>query len=349
MVKNLSVVDLFCGVGGLTHGFILENIKVIAGIDNDLTCKYAYEKNNGALFIHKSIKDVKGKDITKLYEKRDLKILVGCAPCQPFSLYSKKKLKDSRWNLLQEFSRLINEINPEIVSMENVPRLKKCKIFQEFIENLERGGYFVSWKIIFCQDYGIPQSRRRLVLLASKLGKIRLISKTWDKKKGPTIKNFIKNLEPIKAGEISKKDPLHRARNLSELNKKRIKSTPEGGGWKDWNSKLILNCHKKASGKSYGSVYGRMKWEAVGPTITTQFQIYGCGRHGHPQQNRALSLREGSLIQTFPKKYDFIDPSSKFSSRDIARHIGNAVPIKLAEIIAKSIKEHVANLSYGTD
>jgi DNA (cytosine-5)-methyltransferase 1 len=167
------------------------------------------------------------------------------------------------------------------------------------------------------------------------------VNKTHKKGNYFTVRDFIGNLEPIKDGEKSSKDPIHCSRKLSEINKIRIRNTPEGGGWKDWESSLLLECHKKKSGKTYSAVYGRMKWDDISPTITTEFLTYGCGRYGHPEQNRAISLREGSLLQTFPKDYKLLDPSKKFSSPNLSRHIGNAVPVQLGQIIAKSIKEHI--------
>ncbi len=337
---NITAVDLFCGAGGLTHGFIKEGINVAAGIDNDATCRYAYEKNNLAKFVPKKIEDVTAGEIVSLYPKGHIQVLMGCAPCQPFSSYNNRKSKDDKWGLLYEFSRLIMEVKPDIVSMENVPQLIRHAVFDDFVRTLSTEGYEVSWNIVFCPEYGIPQNRKRLILFASRFGKIKL-TEAKKRKKCATVRDAIGGLEPLKAGGISGKDPLHKARNLSELNKLRIMNTPPGGGWKDWKPYLLLKCHRKKSGKSYGSVYGRMRWDKPSPTITTQFAVLGCGRFGHPEQDRAISYREASLLQTFPKSYDFIDPSSGFSGSVIARHIGNAVPVELGRVIARSIKNHI--------
>jgi len=339
-----AVVDLFCGVGGMTHGFVKEKFRVVAGIDIDRTCKYAYEKNNDAKFIHADAENLFAKDIIHLFPKNKIKILVGCAPCQPFSKYTNRKTEDHKWRLLYSFSRLITEIQPDIISMENVPELltyRKKTVYDDFIDVLEKNGYAICSEVVYCPDYGIPQKRTRLVLLASKFGPIKLLQKTHTLSKYKTVADTIRNLEKIEAGEVSKKDPLHRSSWLSGLNKKRIIMTPCGGSWKNWPIDLICDCHKKESGKSYGSIYGRMKWEEPSPTITTQFNGFGNGRFGHPEQNRAISFREAALLQTFPKDYDFIDPYAGFSYKTIARHIGNAVPVRLAQIIARSIKKHL--------
>jgi DNA (cytosine-5)-methyltransferase 1 len=340
-MKSSSVVDLFCGVGGLTHGFVREGFNVVAGIDNDLTCQYAYEKNNKAKFIQRDIGKLTLEEINQLYPEHHAKILVGCAPCQPFSKYTNPKSKDDKWRLLYSFADLIRRVGPEIVSMENVPELLKHGVYQDFVAALEKENYFVSAELVYCPDYGIPQRRERLVLLASRLGRIEIIRKTHSQRQYRTVEKVIKNLAPLKAGQVSEDDPMHRACQLSELNLQRIKYTPAGGGWKDWPEELVLSCHKAESGKSYGSVYGRMRWDDLAPTMTTQCYGLGNGRFGHPEQHRAISLREAALFQTFPKNYDFIDPAAKFSIHNIGRHIGNAVPVRLGVIIARSIRKHL--------
>jgi len=180
-----------------------------------------------------------------------------------------------------------------------------------------------------------------LVLLASKFGEIELIKRTH-KDNRVTVRDVIKSLEPLKDGEISLSDPLHRARKLSPMNLRRIKSTPHNGGNSDsWSESLILKCHKKDSGKTYSStVYGRMRWDEPAPTMTTQCVGLGNGRFGHPEQNRAISLREAALFQTFPKDYQFSDPQNPIITAHIAKFIGNAVPVRLGAIIGKSIKAH---------
>lgn len=347
-VYDAAIIDLFCGVGGLSHGFVREGLNVIAGIDVDETCKYSFEVNNNALFIDKSVSDISKDEINELFGDTQIKILVGCAPCQPFSSYTFKdgeKKDNDKWKLLYDFARLIKETKPDIISMENVSQLinfKKAPVFKDFIDELAELGYFVHYEIVHCPDYGIPQNRKRLVLIASKLGEIELIPKTHDKSNYISVRDTIGDLPKINDGEIYLKDRLHYSRKLNPINKKRIRQTPYGGSWKDWPEDLKLACHKKDSGKSYGSVYGRMKWEDPSPTMTTHCIGYGNGRFGHPEQDRAISLREASLLQTFPLDYKFFDEENEtFSSVIIARQIGNAVPVKLGEVIAKSIKAHL--------
>lgn len=346
-----NVIDLFCGVGGLSHGFIQEDFNVLAGIDIDETCRFAFEENNKSEFIAKSITDISAQEINRIYgENTDLKILVGCAPCQNFSSYMfKDKDKDSnKWKLLYEFSRLINEVQPDIVSMENVAQLinfKKAPVFEDFVSNLKSLGYYVHYEVVNCPDYGIPQNRKRLILLASKFGEIKLIPKTHNRDSYVTVKDAIGELPFIKDGEKDINDPIHFSRKLTPKNKKRIKATPYGGSWKDWNEDLRLECHKKETGKSFPSVYGRMVWEKPSPTMTTQCIGYGNGRFGHPVQDRAISLREAALLQTFPLDYKFVKNDQDYNSTILARQIGNAVPVKLGQVVAKSVKEHLKKLN----
>jgi DNA (cytosine-5)-methyltransferase 1 len=354
MISEFSVIDLFCGVGGLTHGFVKAGFQVAAGVDFDLSCKYAFEKNNKTNFIHKDIASLTASDLIKLYPKRQRKILVGCAPCQPYSIFnrnnkvSEMEANDVRWKLLYSFSNLIKQVRPEIISMENVPLLRNFqggKVFNDFVASLEESGYHVSYGIYNAQDYGVPQRRKRLVLLGSLHGKIELIPPTHTNKKIITVRDAIGDLPPIKDGEIYSKDRLHRARKLTDLSIKRIQSTKEGGSWEDWDDSLKLDCHKKASGKLYRSVYGRMKWDDVAPTITTYCNGLNNGRFGHPEQDRAISLREAAIMQSFPKNYAFINPAQEVNVGTLAKHIGNAVPVLLGKAIAKSIKNHIEKLT----
>jgi len=347
MKNKISAVDLFCGIGGLSYGFKEAGIDVKAGFDFDSSCKYAFETNCNASFIHQDISKVKQEDIEIFYGKDDIRVLVGCAPCQPFSTYtlSGDKQKDNRWRLLYEFTRLIKEVKPEIVSMENVPNLlnfKKEPVFDNFVKELENEGYFVWYKIVYSPDYGIPQKRKRLVLLASKKGKIKLIEPTHKVDEYVTVKDAIGHLEKLESGKASSKDFIHKASKLSDKNIQRIQQSKQGGSWsRDWDENLKLDCHKNDKGKSYVSVYGRMKWDEPSPTMTTFCTGIGNGRFGHPEQDRAISLREASILQTFPKDYKFTDKKENLKFGQVSRQIGNAVPPKLGEVIGKSIIEHL--------
>ena len=339
---QIAAIDLFCGAGGLTRGLEKAGIAVSLGIDLDPACKYPYTANNKAKFLLKSVDNVKASELMDAYNGAELKLLAGCAPCQTFSTYNQKAdSTDNRWWLLLQFSRLIRETKPELVTMENVPGLMDQDVFKEFVDDLEKRKYHVDYKVVNCAEYGLPQQRNRLVLLGSRLGPIKLITPKEFKRKPKSVKEAIGELPPLGAGAIDDKDPLHRSSSLSPINYKRILVSKPGGTWRDWPEKLVADCHKKKSGKTYPSVYGRMSWDEPAPTITTQFFGFGNGRFGHPEQNRAISLREGALLQSFPKCYKFTAPGQPIEKKVLGRLIGNAVPVKLGMVIGKSIIKHV--------
>ena len=346
MAGSISTVDLFCGAGGLTYGFEQAGLPVKAGYDIDPACKFPYEQNNKAKFILQDVGNVTGSDLAKYFSGSSIRVLAGCAPCQPFSSYSRRyNDKESKWKLLRDFARLVEECQPEIVSMENVLQLKHHEVFQEFIEKLEKLSYSFESCEVNCLDYGIPQSRKRLVLLASKVGKINLISPTHSLERYKTVRKAIEHLEPLSAGQASKTDRLHQCSKLSELNLRRIRASKPGGTWRDWSQELVAKCHLKKSGKTYPGVYGRMEWDKPSPTITTQCFGFGNGRFGHPEQDRAISLREAALLQTFPAQYEFVAPDEPVVFDNIGRLIGNAVPVKLGQVIAQSILNHLEQCS----
>ncbi|MEG4999740.1 DNA cytosine methyltransferase [Microcoleus sp. B4-D4] len=342
MTRSISTVDLFCGAGGLTHGFEQAGLPVKAGYDIDPACKFPYEHNNKAKFILQDVANISGSDLAEHFSTSSISILAGCAPCQPFSSYSRRyNDRQLKWKLCRDFARLIEECQPDIISMENVLQLKHHAVFEEFITELKKLNYYFESYEVNCLDYGIPQSRKRLVLLASKFGEINLIPSTHQPKLYKTVRETIENLEPLSAGESSKIDRLHRCSKLSDLNLRRIRASQPGGTWRDWPQDLIAECHLKKSGKTYPGVYGRMEWDKPSPTITTQCFGFGNGRFGHPEQDRAISLREAALLQTFPLEYEFVAHDESRSIDLVGRLIGNAVPVKLGQVIAHSILNHI--------
>ena len=339
---RLGAVDLFCGAGGLSHGLILEGVPVLAGIDVDPACRYPFEKNNGARFLEQNVSDVTPDQLSSLFARTEVRILAGCAPCQPFSTYAQRfdTTGSPRWALLREFARLVNELQPEVVTMENVPSVAKHEVYTDFVSSLDRLGYVVWHDVVDCSDYGLPQRRRRRVLLASRLGSLDLVEPTHDCRP-LTVRHEIGRLQPLAAGESSSSDRMHVAATLSPLNLKRIRASKPGGTWRDWPSHLVAKCHRNQSGITYPSVYGRMEWDSPAPTLTTQFFGFGSGRFGHPEQDRALSLREGALLQGFPDTYSFIPAGSPIHFKTLGRMVGNAVPVTLGRVIGRSIRQHL--------
>lgn len=347
----IEAVDLFCGAGGLTAGLNrVAGVTVRAGYDIEESCRFAYESNNGARFNNRDVGELTGDDINGWYQDpNSIRLLAGCAPCQPFSTYNQGKdtTKDEKWPLMGAFARLINQAKPELVTMENVPSVTKHTIYQDFVKALDARGYHVWADTVKCIDYGLPQNRQRHVLLASRLGPIEFIPPTHASP--VTVKDTIGELEPITAGGVSPTDRLHRAASLSELNMRRIQHSRPGGSWRDWPKELVAGCHTKESGKTYASVYGRMRWETPSPTMTTLCYGFGNGRFGHPEQDRAISLREAAMLQSFPRNYYFTPDDQPIHFTTTGRMIGNAVPVRLGEVIGLSFTRHLKALRQAAE
>lgn len=337
-----AAVDLFCGAGGLSYGMQQAGIAISGGIDIDPACKYPFETNVKSKFHLHNVAEIPSDFLASLFAKRQTRILAGCAPCQPFSTYTQGSTGGKRqWELLPKFGEIVREIQPEVVTMENVPRLTAHPVFEEFLNILNLAHYQISHQVVRCADYGVPQTRSRLVLLASRLGEIQLLPPTHTDDEHLTVRDTIQHLESIDAGGTSAFDPLHRSSGLSQKNMHRIRQSKPGGTWRDWDDDLRAQCHTRESGRTYPGVYGRMQWDRPAPTITTQFHGFGSGRFGHPEQDRAISLREGSLLQTFPEDYSFVPDGHTIQITPVARLIGNAVPVKLGEAIGRSIMVHL--------
>lgn len=341
-MTEIACVDLFCGAGGLTHGLEREGIPVVAGIDLDPACQHPYEANNKSRFVQRDVSKVRIKDLQEFFGKADIRILAGCAPCQPFSTYAQRykfDANDGKWGLLYQFSKLVKGTVPEIVTMENVPSVIKHAVFHDFVDTLRQLGYHLRYDVVDSSQYGVPQARKRMVLLGSRLGEIEIIQPTHRKAK--TVLKAIGKLRALNAGEVSPKDRLHVAADLSVTNLERIRASHPGGSWRDWPSHLVAKCHRAETGRTYPGVYGRMEWEKPAPTITTQCYGFGNGRFGHPEQDRAISLREAAILQGFPRNYSFVPDGEQIKFNSVGRLIGNAVPVGLARAIGRSINRHL--------
>ncbi|MCS4510804.1 DNA cytosine methyltransferase [Xylophilus ampelinus] len=339
-LTRIEGVDLFCGAGGLSFGLAAQGVRVVAGIDVDPACQYPYEANHeGAKFLLRDITTVSGEELNKLWSPGALRLLAGCAPCQPFSSYANTATVDkAKWRLLREFARLVDESRPDLVTMENVPRLQQEQPFKDFLRVLKKGGYQVAYAVLNAADYGAPQQRKRLVLVASRLGPVAVPEPTH---KGSdnwvTVRQAVGHLKKLTDGQASKADPLHIASALSDLNRARIRASKPGGTWRDWPQQLVAACHQRESGKHSSGVYGRMEWDKPAPTMTTLCNGYGNGRFGHPEQHRGISLREAAIFQSFPETYRFAREGEAVTVKTVARLIGNAVPPKLGEAVARAL------------
>lgn len=323
-------------------------MKIAFALDHDVAAKASFEANfPDAHFEFADIRKVSVEAVRSRVEaERSNPVLFsGCAPCQPFTKQNTalpKLNKDERVPLLAHFAHMVERCRPDLVFVENVPGLQKLDAdsqpFGGFLRRLHGAGYKVNYRPITLAKYGIPQSRRRLVLVGSRHGTIDLPEETHGpgspNERYATVRDWIAHLPPIRAGEEHREVPNHRAANLSARNLERIEATPEGGGNRDWPEDLRLQCHKGFSG--YSDVYGRMSWDAPASGLTTRCTSYSNGRFGHPEQDRALSIREAACLQTFPE--DFILEGSMAS---MARQIGNAVPVRLAKLTGYKFIEHL--------
>ncbi|MCZ8237766.1 MAG: DNA cytosine methyltransferase [Leptospiraceae bacterium] len=342
--KSFKAIDFFCGAGGMTSGFRQAGVKLLAGIDIDQQCKETYEFNHpNSKFIEADIKKLKYSELEKLVsigKMDDQMIFIGCSPCQYFSTIKTNKTKSiESKNLLSDFQRFVKYYLPGYVVVENVPGIAKShdSPLQEFINFLEKNRYKVSMDILRLEKFGIPQTRRRFLLVASRVDQNVSLPKE-SQLSNNTVRGFIhpKNGFPIlKAGSKDASPNLHTVAGLSEINFKRLSLTEKNGGNRLSyvnNKRLAVPCQFKKP-KIFHDTYGRMRWDRPAPTITTKFFSISNGRFAHPSQDRAISLREGATLQTFDLSYRFIGSSIGC----IARQIGNAVPPLFAKQIAETI------------
>ncbi|MFA5163846.1 MAG: DNA cytosine methyltransferase [Patescibacteria group bacterium] len=352
--KKVIALDFFCGCGGVTNGLRKAGIEVIAGFDIDPEVRYAYEENNsGSVFfnidISKTGENVKA--INKILEsrRRDALIFSACAPCQPFSLHNRNHKWDYRKSLMIEFIKVIKRLpiknRPEVILFENVGTMRKRgeRVLNIVIEQFEKMGFAILGpRIINVADFGVPQSRKRLIFVAVKNCFLRHNDRfNWDyfddkfKEEKVSVKDAISHLPVIPHGHrLNRQDPLHVTRALSSVNLQRIRQiTRPGQGREMWDKKYNLECYKKHDG--HKDVYGRMSWDGQAPTLTCRCISISNGRFGHPEQDRAISLREAAILQTLDC-YKFKEP---ILLNRVAQQIGNAVPPKLATKIGKFVLE----------
>jgi DNA (cytosine-5)-methyltransferase 1 len=338
-LNSLKAVDFFCGAGGMTNGFIKAGVKMLAGIDIDLECKETYEHNNPtSKFIHADIKKLTYQNLIKqtgIKKDDNSLIFIGCSPCQYWSKIktNKSKSADTK-NLLEDFKRFVKYFRPGFIVIENVPGILRSESpLNDFLEFLNKGKYNYEHAIINASLYGVPQTRKRFLLIASRVTKV-CLPKPETSAHVPSVRDFIGSrsiFKVIRAGHIDQSDFMHTTCKLEEQNIERLRLTKKNGGTRvAWqNTELQLPAYR-GNDESFKDVYGRMFWDKPAPTITTRFYSISNGRFAHPTQNRAISLREAATLQTF-------DLSYKFKIKSIvsaARLIGNAVPPELAKRIA---------------
>lgn len=354
--SSLYAVDFFCGAGGMTQGLRAAGIAVVAGVDVDGGMRATYEANHApaSRFVQRDIRECSAEDVKGWIPaggRPEELVLVGCSPCQFWSRVPSSKVasKDGS-TLLLELGRLARELRPGYVVVENVPGLMKLgthAVLSPFLADLKAAG-FRNWAFEEVRSawYGVPQRRPRFLLVASRYHDVVTLP-PHDPQAAPTVREFIgvhNGFMHLRAGETDPDDPWHRASALSPDNELRIEMTPPDGGdrraWRD--TELQLATYRSRNG-SFRNVYGRLWWDQPAATLTTRFNSLSNGRFGHPTEHRALSVREGATLQTFPRDYVF-----EGGLHAVCRQIGNAVPPMVAEAIGRHLVDAHASGKFAS-
>ena len=339
MTKRIVAIDFFCGAGGLTRGLLDVGIDVVAGIDNDERLRKTYEHNNHpSKFVCKNVEDINIRSLVKELgiERHSSSLLyVACTPCQPFSTLNRSNKLDERQNLLLSFGEIVLSYPPDFIIVENVPGIngKKNKILEAFLSQLKKADLkHVERKPINALDYGVPQKRKRYILLASRRKQINFPHPI--KSSPRTVRDAISHLpDPDSRGSKIRSVLNHQYRPLRENHLKIVKAIPKNGGSRRdvKDDSVLLKCHR-GKPRVHRDVFGRMSWDKPSPTLTTRCTDIYCGRFTHPTADRGITLREAATIQTFKDDYEFF---GKFNH--CALQIGNAVPVKLSRHLGKSV------------
>lgn len=335
---ELLSIDIFSGCGGLTEGMHQANFKTEIAFEIDKIASEAYKLNHpNSTVITKDIREVSIAEIKQKLNGKTIHLLAGCPPCQGFSsirrLNRVEPVADDRNNLIMEYVRLVKALKPYTIMMENVPGLIHYNLFKEALGILKKAGYkWIDYKVVNVKNYGVPQSRRRLVLVGSRLGEIKVAKPIENKK---TVRQTIGNL-PLPENST---DPLHKVFPKHKPHvQERIEMTPKNGGSrKDLPKKYILKCHE-AENVGFNDVYGRLRWDDYSTTITGGCLNPSKGRFLHPEQNRCISAREAALLQSFPANYKF---PLDVPRTNLALMIGNALPPNFSFIQSENIKNHI--------
>jgi len=335
-VRKPKAIDLFSGCGGLTLGLKQAGFRVVGAVENDPLAVETYKANHRRVVVwERDIRNLSASEVMRrLKIKRgQLDLLAGCPPCQGFSTMTTLNGRigqDEQNDLVFEFLRFVRAINPKVVMLENVPKLAKNRRFKKLCSNLEKLGFQINHDVLNAANYGVPQRRKRLILVAGRGAIIPFGSPARRKR---TVREFF-----AKLGSRARQCELHNlSENRSDKIKKLIREIPHNGGSRlDLGKKRQLKCHKRCNG--FKDVYGRMSWNDVSPTITGGCVNPSKGRFLHPTKNRTITLREAAILQTFPPKYFFSLARGKFPT---AQMIGNALPPEFIRRQAEQIRKFV--------
>jgi DNA (cytosine-5)-methyltransferase 1 len=335
--RPFTAIDLFCGCGGLSQGVKQAGFDVILAVDNSKEAIASYKLNHPEVAtLQRDVRSLLASDFKKVLANRDLDILAGCPPCQGFSsvrrLNKDRSVRDSRNILLLEFLRIVKITKPKAVMLENVPGLERYFLFKKFVKGLAKAGYHVDYSVVNVAHYGVPQRRRRFILVGSRLGPIKVKQPNGITR---TVWDAIGSLEPPKTTS----DPLHRiVPKHTDKVRDIIKLVPKNGGsWREIPKRYWLECHTKKN-VGFNDIYGRLRWDTVSSTITGGCLNPSKGRFLHPTKNRVITPREAALLQSFPRHYRF---PTDIPRGILASLIGNALPPRFSRIQSANIAKHL--------
>ena len=350
----MQAIDLFAGGGGLTYGLRQAGFTVAAAVENEPHACTTLAANHSEVKIYqRDVQDISGRELLEAATAKGIDLLAGCPPCQGFtSLTAKYRRADPRNNLIHEMTRLVQEIQPRAIMMENVPGLAQRgrELLNRFCAAIKELDYRPEVAILQVADYGVPQYRRRLVLLAGRGFVIPMPVATHDRdgqqgrSRWRTVREALQGTvttAPLTLHEARKKGGAphaewHVVRTLSATNRLRIQHAQPGGNWSAIPESLRPPCHR-GNYRGFPNVYGRMMWDAPAPTITGGCTTFSKGRFGHPEEDRTISVREAALLQTFPYDYRFETPFMDYA----CNIIGNALPCVFAEAVARQCYKHL--------
>lgn len=342
----MKAIDFFCGAGGLTRGLLDAGIEVLAGVDTDKRLQQTYQNNNKpSEFICEDITQINIIELRKRLGivRGDVVLYAACCPCQPFSTLNRNKRDDDRKALLISFAELVAKAPPDFILVENVPGLNNAygsEIYAEFIALIGKAGFKPEntyAELLDAQDFGVPQVRKRFILLASRNARVVRPRRSSYK---PKVRHVLKKYPRIAAGAGSKKFLNHKARHLVPHHKRIVSAVPKDGGNRQdiADTSILLKCHQQ-NPTAHKDVFGRMAWDEPAPTLTCRCVEVYCGRFMHPRQNRGISLREAAALQTFSDRYEFFG-----TFYHIAEQIGNAVPVRFGKHLGKAIQKSASPL-----
>ena len=342
MSRKPTVIDCFCGAGGLSLGFSRSGFDIIYAFDYDHNCVETYSNNLSHICEVGDIKDISKTSIEKSINKSlngIVDVIIGGPPCQGFSVQRRGSDTDSRNELVREYVRLVLEVQPRFFVMENVGGLlsKRGKPFMDYLKlECSNRNYKIHTTKLDAFDFGVPQIRKRVFIVGENTGVGNVLfdfhKENRNAESPKTVRDAIFDLMSKTEEDI----PNHKSDKLSPINLERIRSIREGEGRDSLPEHLQLPCHRKNNGHRHLDVYGRMSWDKPSPTITARFDSFSRGRFGHPELDRTITLREGARLQSFPDNFIFYG-----SKVQIAKQIGNAVPPLLAKEIAEKVKEFI--------